>query len=96
MVAERDPRRALETFLERQDSFHVILTDERMLGMSGTELAAKIHRLRPRLPIVVVTGFSTTVDDTALEDAGVTTVLQKPLTTRALAISIRKVLDAKE
>jgi DNA-binding NtrC family response regulator len=46
---------ALEKF--DKDKFDVLVTDFRMEGMNGLELARKIHDKHPGLPVIIVTGY---------------------------------------
>jgi PAS domain S-box-containing protein len=94
--AHRDPKRALDRFRGHPASFDLVVTDERMMGMSGAELAGEIHRIDPESRIIMITGFSNTVDREALRADGVREVLQKPLSTRDFAQTVRRVLDARE
>ncbi|HSI56847.1 MAG TPA: PAS domain S-box protein [Ideonella sp.] len=48
---------ALEV-LQRHIDFDVVVTDQMMPGMSGAELAAVIHGMRPDLPVILATGFA--------------------------------------
>ena len=45
--------------------FEVVLTDLKMPGLSGLELTERLHRVRPKLPIIMMTAFGTT--ETAIE-----------------------------
>ena len=51
-----DSRKALKTFRADPGRFDVVVTDHTMPRMTGAELAAKMRKLRPDLPIVLVTG----------------------------------------
>jgi len=46
---------ALDKF-EQQD-FDILVTDFRMDGMNGVELAQKIHEKQPQIPVIIVTGY---------------------------------------
>jgi DNA-binding response OmpR family regulator len=50
----------------------VVLTDLKMLGLSGLELTEQLHAAKPKLPIIMMTAFGTT--ETAIE----ATKLDKP------------------
>ncbi|MGH2944565.1 MAG: response regulator, partial [Solirubrobacteraceae bacterium] len=52
----------------------VVLTDVVMPGITGPELARELHRLRPGLPVVFMTGYS---DDATLA-AGSAICVAKP------------------
>jgi DNA-binding NtrC family response regulator len=42
-----------------QQDFDVVLSDVRMPGQSGLELVGELRRLRPRLPVILMTGGAT-------------------------------------
>lgn len=39
------------------ESFDLLVTDFRMEGMNGLELAKKIHQKNPEVPVIIVTGY---------------------------------------
>src|SRR5205823_5683989 len=46
---------ALKKFDE--DDFDILVTDFRMDGMNGVELAKKVHEKNPDVPVIIVTGY---------------------------------------
>jgi signal transduction histidine kinase/AmiR/NasT family two-component response regulator len=76
---------ALASFRRDAQRFDMALTDEVMPEMTGTELATALHRLRPELPIVLMTGYSGPMHAHRLEAAGVREVINKPLSSARLA-----------
>jgi DNA-binding NtrC family response regulator len=46
---------ALEKF--NKEKFDILVTDFRMEGMNGLELARQIHSRDPRVPVIIVTGY---------------------------------------
>ncbi|HLI64064.1 MAG TPA: response regulator [Terriglobales bacterium] len=48
-------RDALEKF--KRERFDILVTDFRMEGMNGLELARQIHTSRPEVPVIIVTGY---------------------------------------
>lgn len=46
---------ALEKF--EREKFDILVTDFRMDGMNGLELARKIHSSSPKTPVIIVTGY---------------------------------------
>ncbi|HEX2558093.1 MAG TPA: response regulator, partial [Nitrososphaera sp.] len=49
-----DPFIALEQFKSRRDYYRLLLTDMRMPGMTGVELASKIIDLKPGINVVLM------------------------------------------
>jgi CheY-like chemotaxis protein len=76
------------------DRFDLVLTDEIMPEMTGTDLAMAVHRLRPQLPIVLVTGHGGPLADERLRAAGICDVLRKPLLSADLARALARHLPA--
>lgn len=46
---------ALRKFEENE--FDILVTDFRMEGMNGVELAKKVHEKHPGVPVIIVTGY---------------------------------------
>jgi two-component system cell cycle sensor histidine kinase/response regulator CckA len=73
---------------------HLLLTDVVMPHVGGPELARRLLGVRPRMRVLVMSGYT---DDAALRhgvvDASLA-YLQKPLTVDALTRKVREVLDA--
>ena len=74
----------------------LMLTDVVMPGMNGRELARMVEKLRPKLRVVYMTGYSrNAVTHHGRLDPNLE-VLQKPITQSDLATRIREVLDRRE
>lgn len=54
-VSAYDGAEALCKF--EQQKFDLVVTDFRMEGMNGLELAHEIHHRHPNVPIIIVTGY---------------------------------------
>jgi PAS domain S-box-containing protein len=84
---------ALEAFRATPERFDLVLTDESMPELIGTELAQAIRRLRPDIPIILMTGYGGTQLANRAADIGLSDVLRKPLHRRDLADSLARVLE---
>jgi len=87
-----DGRAALAAFEETPEAFQVVVTDEVMPALTGTELARRVRRLRPDLPIVLVSGYSGPILTQQALGAGVSELLKKPVQSRELAAALARVL----
>jgi signal transduction histidine kinase/ActR/RegA family two-component response regulator len=85
-------RKALETFCADPQRFDIVLTDEVMPELTGTRLAAELHRLRPELPVLLMTGYSGPVLSQQARAAGIRQILKKPLQARDMAECIARQL----
>ena len=88
-----DPIAALSRFLERPAGFDLVITDQSMPGLSGTDFARRIRDVSPDLPLILVSGFGELLDEAAIREAGVTSVLAKPQRMNDLRGLIRDLLD---
>ena len=53
--------------------------------MTGTELASAMHRLRPDMPVVLMTGHAAPVAIDRIRDTGIREVIRKPLLSATIA-----------
>jgi CheY-like chemotaxis protein len=74
----RDPAEAARWLAAPENRVDLILTDLTMPGTTGIELAAEAARVRPGVPVVLLTGHGGELDEPALRAQGVTRVLRKP------------------
>lgn len=73
------------------DDYDLIVSDVFMPGMSGTAFAARVHRIRPAVPILLITAFPnmmTEVDAVALGAP----ILAKPFLPHDLVRCVRELL----
>ena len=65
-----------------------------MPRMTGLDLARALLEVRPRLPIVLVSGFTSgTWTPAAVRTLGLRDLVAKPLTAQALATVVRRALE---
>jgi PAS domain S-box-containing protein len=87
---------ALEEFRARPHAFDLVITDQTMPKMTGMELSKELLALRPDLPVVLCTGFSESLTPENQKAAGIRAVAMKPIDTRHIASTVRKVLDGED
>jgi signal transduction histidine kinase/ActR/RegA family two-component response regulator len=85
---------ALEKFQNKPDLFDLVITDQTMPGMTGVDLAKRMLLIRPDIPIILCTGYSTTISEEKAKTIGIKEFAYKPILTKDIAKLIRKVLDA--
>ena len=93
VVFSVDPRRALEIF--RTDPTDLVITDLRMPGMTGWELAAEIKRSSPSTPIIAMTGWPVDLIRDGQRASDMETIIQKPYRANELRAKVAKVLAQK-
>lgn len=90
-----NPREALRLFSEDPEEIDLVVTDLTMPGMNGLELAAAIHRIRPEVPVLLLTGYIEEFPPEELAAVGVRRVLTKPVSTVTLLDAVQSVLDER-
>ncbi|MDX2473287.1 MAG: PAS domain S-box protein [Candidatus Krumholzibacteria bacterium] len=84
---------ALAKFHEATDRYDLIITDQTMPDLTGIELSRETHRLNPKVPVLLCSGYSAFSAPEALAEDGVQGFLVKPFGRDDLAKAIRNVLD---
>jgi PAS domain S-box-containing protein len=84
---------ALAEFRSRPDEFDLVITDFTMPHLTGVELAKEIQRIRPELPVILVSGHTEALPaDVASQFEQ---VLMKPVTMRMYEDAIAPILAAR-
>lgn len=92
VTTRRSSLEALATFQNNPDGFDVIITDQTMPGMTGSDLSQRLLQIRPDIPIILCTGYSNLIDEDSSKALGIKEFALKPLTKQVIAKLIRKVL----
>jgi len=87
--------KALEIFKSKPDQFDLLITDQSMPNMSGSELVAEILKARPGMPIILCTGYSSKVSAENASEKGISKYMTKPYSLKKLSETVREVLDGK-
>ncbi len=94
VTAMSDSVKAFELFKNNPEQFDLVITDQTMPNMTGAEFAEHLLNIRPDLPIILCTGFSSKVDKEKARELGIKEFAAKPLKSADIVKLIRKVLDA--
>jgi CheY-like chemotaxis protein len=78
VITAHNAAEALEQM--RRDDVDLVVTDIKMPGMDGLELAETLHARRPWTPVVIITGYGSAQDEARAKAAGVVAFMHKPLT----------------
>ncbi|MFZ0930384.1 MAG: PAS domain S-box protein [Syntrophobacteraceae bacterium] len=92
VTAKTDSIEALETFRSKPDEYDLVITDMTMPGLAGRELAKELMAIRPDVPIILCTGFSSQINETLAVEAGLRELVMKPYNIATMAQVIRRVL----
>jgi CheY-like chemotaxis protein len=88
-----DPRAALAEFGAAPAAFDLVVTDLTMPHVTGIEVAQTMLGERPELPVLLASGFSGGWTAESVRALGLRGLMSKPLTSVALARSVREALD---
>ena len=92
VVVHTSSVRALAEFSARPDRFDLVITDNNMPHMTGLELIKSIIKVRPDVPVMMVSGIGETVDGAKLKSRGIRRVLAKPYSFSELRAAVAEVL----
>ncbi len=87
------PMDALAALKANPTGYDLVITDLTMPGMTGIQLAEEVRRLRPDLPVILMTGYAAAVDTDATRALGIHAVLAKPQNLGALAAAVQRALN---
>ena len=76
------------------DDFAAVVTDLTMPKMTGTELAKAIHGIRPRLPVLLTSGYSGAIDEEHAARSGFSEILSKPFAVRSLSEALHRAIHS--
>ncbi|MFH2123755.1 MAG: PAS domain S-box protein [Pseudomonadota bacterium] len=95
VTATTSSREALEEIRSHGDDFALVITDQSMPYLSGVELAGEILKIRPEMPIILCSGYSSVITEEEVLALGIKKYALKPLDIRTLTKVVREVLDTK-
>ncbi|HEX4596689.1 MAG TPA: response regulator, partial [Burkholderiaceae bacterium] len=82
---------ALAAFRAAPERFDAVITDETMPELGGTDLGHYVRKLRPDIPIVLMSGYAGSQLIHRANALGVNDVLRKPLVRQDIAESLERV-----
>lgn len=87
---------ALSEFQTDPQGYDLVVTDQTMQGITGIELAKKIHIIRPNIPVILCSGYSEMIDGYNAKTLGVERFLQKPFKPKVLLEAVGELLQVSE
>ena len=87
-----DPRDALAQLRREPRQVDLLITDLAMPGADGIELAAEVQRMRPEMPVILLSGFVEERTPHEIRQAGIRAILPKPVSLPELAATLRRLL----
>jgi signal transduction histidine kinase/ActR/RegA family two-component response regulator len=90
-----DSTAALQAYLEAPERFDLVVTDMYMPKMTGKVLAREISKIRPKVPIILCSGYGGGLVHPNPLDQHISHYLMKPYGRKELATTVRRILDKK-
>jgi CheY-like chemotaxis protein len=87
-----DARQALDLIAKDQWAFDLVFSDVIMPGMNGVELATVIRKRHPHLPVVLTSGYSSALAESAHHGFE---LISKPYSVEALSRILRKAIPGR-
>jgi PAS domain S-box-containing protein len=84
---------AFKHFLGHADDYDLVITDMTMPVMTGDILTKEIHQIKPKIPVIMFTGFSEIMDAEKARVLNIKALVYKPVIREKLLKTVRKVLD---
>jgi DNA-binding NtrC family response regulator len=89
-----NPEEALQSFKSNAESYCLLLSDVRMPGLTGIQLARKVKEINPNVKVVLMTAFEIRVDEfsTVFPSTKVDGFVQKPVGIRELTDKVLSII----
>ena len=84
---------AIMLFRSAPQRYDLVITDQVMPEMTGLQLSVELLKIRPELPIIIMTGYSESVDQDKAKAAGIREYIEKPFTKRLISHVIRRQME---
>ncbi len=88
-----DSQAALQDFKQDPYKYDLLVTDQAMPKLMGTELIGKVKKIRPDLKSIIITGYQDSIPKNAIEQYDISDIISKPLILSEFSELIRKVLS---
>jgi CheY-like chemotaxis protein len=87
-----DSPAAWNAFAATPGDFELVISDQTMPRLTGLELANRMLKLRPALPVILMTGYHASANPERVREAGVAELLMKPFTFESLNAALHQAL----
>ncbi len=95
VTASMSSKDGLELFRDKTEAFDLVITDQTMPKMTGMQLAQEIKSIKPDMPIILCTGYSSSVNQEKAREIGISAFIMKPIEYNEFTKTIRQVLTEK-
>ncbi len=93
VTIKTDPLSALEDFKTNPGEYSLLVTDQNMPRMQGTDLSSRLKEIRPDLKVIIITGYAENLTEEEILRSEISEVILKPMVLNDFSKVIRRVLD---
>lgn len=90
-----DPNIAFEMIREEPTQFALLITDQNMPNMTGSELVMRVRQVSPNMPVVLTTGYGAELSAERMAALGICGLIEKPATVSQVAQIVYAALGAQ-
>jgi len=88
--------KAVEVFARNKDTIHLVLSDQGLPKLSGSEAFIRMKQVNPKVKAILASGFIEPNQKSEIFKSGVKEFIQKPYDPDEVLRRVRQVLDIKE
>jgi DNA-binding response OmpR family regulator len=92
VVKKTNSREALEYFASNSEQFSLMIIDQVIPDLEGLDLAREALKIKPDLPIIMMTGYSSGITEKKCNEHGVGYLAMKPIDEKELATIVAHAL----
>ncbi len=85
--------KAFEIFCDSPNKFDMVITDKGMPGMDGIQLTQNLLKVRPDLPVILLTGYGDLINDDKIRKVGFRDIFTKPADFNEISNALRHIFD---
>jgi two-component system response regulator FlrC len=86
VITALDGKAGLDCF--QRQPVDIVLTDLNMPGISGLEMASRIKKINPSVPVMLLTGWDVGLDTAELAAKGIDCFIKKPFTIADILLAL--------
>ena len=95
VTIKSDSQSALEEFMDDPEQYDLLVTDQNMPQIKGTEMAFRMKKIQPGLKVIIITGYADNLSEEDMVKSGISEVILKPMVLDDFSKVIRRVLNSR-
>jgi len=93
VIVETSGLRALERIKTAPEDYNLVVTDQTMPKMTGKELTQELKNIRPELPVILFTGYSSKLSEEEVAQLGISAFFMKPVEMQHFLRTVSNILS---